>query len=195
MRWSAQTTRIISVPVDMCAVESPAPSMKRCCGNDGFSRRILVRGPRSNEYKQPKFASLGLAGEGCCDRFDSARPGAFKMPCSRNRSQIGAHFFTLFRPLLPSIASSCGVLHAVAFHPLNSASPFQHSLNFFFFLVFFSLPVLMSAGTPTCAQVVAGFTGSSSRLGWRLPFLLMAAPCLALTALVHVATKDPQRGR
>ncbi|CAN0132655.1 unnamed protein product, partial [Hapterophycus canaliculatus] len=44
-------------------------------------------------------------------------------------------------------------------------------------------------------QVVAGFTGSSSRLGWRLPFVLMAVPCLVLTALVHVATKDPQRGR
>eukprot|EP00752_Nemacystus_decipiens_P003485 g3218.t1 len=44
-------------------------------------------------------------------------------------------------------------------------------------------------------QVVAGFTGSCTRLGWRLPFLLVALPCLALTALVLVATRDPARGR
>ncbi|CAM9521048.1 unnamed protein product [Ectocarpus sp. 12 AP-2014] len=44
-------------------------------------------------------------------------------------------------------------------------------------------------------QVVAGFTGSSTSLGWRLPFLLMALPCLALALLVLVATRDPARGR
>ncbi|CAM9496286.1 unnamed protein product [Pylaiella littoralis] len=44
-------------------------------------------------------------------------------------------------------------------------------------------------------QVVAGFTGSSTSLGWRLPFLLVALPCLVLTALVFVATRDPPRGR
>ncbi|CAB1112629.1 unnamed protein product [Ectocarpus sp. CCAP 1310/34] len=44
-------------------------------------------------------------------------------------------------------------------------------------------------------QVVAGFTGSSTSLGWRLPFLLMALPCFALALLVLVATRDPARGR
>eukprot|EP00903_Cladosiphon_okamuranus_P006010 g5930.t1 len=44
-------------------------------------------------------------------------------------------------------------------------------------------------------QVVAGFTGSCTSLGWRLPFLLVALPCLALTVLMLVATRDPPRGR
>eukprot|EP00904_Undaria_pinnatifida_P005243 jgi/Undpi1/1849/HiC_scaffold_12.g05236.m1 len=44
-------------------------------------------------------------------------------------------------------------------------------------------------------QLVAGFAGHGTSLGWRLPFLLVSLPCLLLTALVLVATRDPPRGR
>ncbi|CAM9778721.1 unnamed protein product [Ascophyllum nodosum] len=44
-------------------------------------------------------------------------------------------------------------------------------------------------------QVVAGLTGRATRLEWRFPFLLLSVPCVALAALVYIATKDPPRGR
>ncbi|CAM9844850.1 unnamed protein product, partial [Laminaria digitata] len=44
-------------------------------------------------------------------------------------------------------------------------------------------------------QLVAGFAGHGTRLGWRFPFLLVSLPCLVLTVLVLIATRDPPRGR
>ncbi|CAM9778791.1 unnamed protein product [Ascophyllum nodosum] len=44
-------------------------------------------------------------------------------------------------------------------------------------------------------QVIAGFTGRATSLGWRFPFLLVSAPCVVLSAVLYVATRDPPRGR